>query len=244
MTDAACWHELAHEQTDIPAGMRPMARRGARAGAMYAPVADGQRLPSGVLLPTREQRRPRHNLDGSRRGASARVGERGGIRTARVRRASVTVHAHGERRPAALVRRVPRGLRGVRPRVRERLRPAAGLLRRTVPTQQRRRCALPHLRGGGQACCAAADRRDACGWLPPQRGARIPRGGPEHGLVAAGLAITTIAPVTLDVLPDGVTPVAVRGEPQETRRIVLARLPGPLEGPAAAVDALIAALPA
>jgi hypothetical protein len=45
------------------------------------------------------------------------------------------------------------------------------------------------------------------------------------------------------VLPDGVTPVAVRGEPQETRRIVPARLPGPLEGPAATVDALIAASP-
>ena len=71
-----------------------------------------------------------------------------------------------------------------------------------------------------------------------------PSGGPEHGLVAPGLAITTLAPVTLDVLPDGVTPVAVRGEPQETRRIVLARLPGPLEGPAATVDALIAASPA
>lgn len=71
------------------------------------------------------------------------------------------------------------------------------------------------------------------------------RGGPEHGLVAAGLATTTLAPVTLDVLPDGVTPVAVRGEPQETRRIVLARLPGPLEGPAATVaDALIATSPA
>jgi hypothetical protein len=47
------------------------------------------------------------------------------------------------------------------------------------------------------------------------------------------------------VLPDGVTPVAVRGEPQEMRRMVLARLPGPLEGPAATVaDALIAASPA
>jgi hypothetical protein len=44
---------------------------------------------------------------------------------------------------------------------------------------------------------------------------------------------------------DGVTRVAVRGELQETRRIVLARLPGPLEGPAATVaDALIAASPA
>ena len=61
-------------------------------------------------------------------------------------------------------------------------------------------------------------------------------------IVAAGLAITTLAPITLDVLPDGVKVVAVRGEPQETRRIVLARRPGPLDGPAARVtDALIAA---
>jgi DNA-binding transcriptional LysR family regulator len=61
-------------------------------------------------------------------------------------------------------------------------------------------------------------------------------------IVAAGLAITTLAPITLDVLPDGVKAVAVRGEPQETRRIVLARRPGPLDGPAARVtDALIAA---
>jgi hypothetical protein len=60
--------------------------------------------------------------------------------------------------------------------------------------------------------------------------------------VAAGLAITTLAPVARDVLPEGVRIVAVRGEPQETRRLVLARLPGPLTGPTARVaDALIAA---
>ena len=35
-------------------------------------------------------------------------------------------------------------------------------------------------------------------------------------IVAAGLAITTLAPVALGVLPEGVTLVAVRGEPQET----------------------------
>lgn len=59
-------------------------------------------------------------------------------------------------------------------------------------------------------------------------------------LVAAGLAITTLAPVALDVLPGGVRAVAVRGEPQETRRMVLGRLPGPLDGGAAAVaDALL-----
>ena len=39
-------------------------------------------------------------------------------------------------------------------------------------------------------------------------------------LVAAGLAITTLAPVALAVLPAGIAVVAVRGEPQETRRLV------------------------
>ena len=61
-------------------------------------------------------------------------------------------------------------------------------------------------------------------------------------LVAAGLAITTITPVVLDVLPAGVRTVAVRGEPQETRRVVLAHRPGPLDAPAARVaDALLRA---
>lgn len=61
-------------------------------------------------------------------------------------------------------------------------------------------------------------------------------------IVAAGLAITTLAPVAAGVLPDGVKAVAVRGEPQETRRLVLARLPRRLEDPAARVaDALVGA---
>jgi DNA-binding transcriptional LysR family regulator len=61
-------------------------------------------------------------------------------------------------------------------------------------------------------------------------------------IVAAGLAITTLAPVMLGVLPKGIEVVAVRGEPQETRRIVLAHSPGPLDGPTARVaDVLIAA---
>jgi DNA-binding transcriptional LysR family regulator len=61
-------------------------------------------------------------------------------------------------------------------------------------------------------------------------------------IVAAGLAITTVAPVSLGGLPDGVKVLAVRGEPHELRRIVLARQPGPMEGPTARVaDALIAA---
>jgi hypothetical protein len=47
---------------------------------------------------------------------------------------------------------------------------------------------------------------------------------------------------TVIVLPGGVRVIAVRGEPQETRRVVLARRAGPLEGPAARVaDALISA---
>ena len=61
-------------------------------------------------------------------------------------------------------------------------------------------------------------------------------------IVAAGLAITTIAPVMLGVLPGSIKVVAVRGEPQETRRVVVARRPGPLDGPAArVVEALITA---
>src|SRR4051794_13216245 len=60
-------------------------------------------------------------------------------------------------------------------------------------------------------------------------------------LVAAGLAITTLAPVVEGVLPAGVRAVAVRGEPVETRRLVLAHR-GSLDGPAARVaDALISA---
>ena len=61
-------------------------------------------------------------------------------------------------------------------------------------------------------------------------------------IVAAGLAITTLAPIALDVLPEGVRAVAVRGEPHETRRVVLARRPGPRGDAAARVaDALAAA---
>jgi molybdate transport repressor ModE-like protein len=61
-------------------------------------------------------------------------------------------------------------------------------------------------------------------------------------IVAAGLAITTLAPVAAEAVPEGIAIVAVRGEPQETRRIVLARRPGPLDGATARVaDALIAA---
>ena len=62
-------------------------------------------------------------------------------------------------------------------------------------------------------------------------------------IVAADLAITTLAPVALHTLPEAVRTVAVRGEPQETRRVLLARLPGPLDGgTAAVVDALVDAV--
>jgi DNA-binding transcriptional LysR family regulator len=44
-------------------------------------------------------------------------------------------------------------------------------------------------------------------------------------IVAAGLAVTTLAPVALHTLPAGIRVVAVRGEPAERRRLVLAHLP-------------------
>jgi DNA-binding transcriptional LysR family regulator len=61
-------------------------------------------------------------------------------------------------------------------------------------------------------------------------------------LVAAGLAVTTLAPVLAGTLPEGVATVAVRGEPQEVRRLVLARRPGEVGGAVARLmDALLAA---
>ena len=54
-------------------------------------------------------------------------------------------------------------------------------------------------------------------------------------LVAAGLAITTLATGTLDTLPAGVRAVAVRGGPRELRRVVLAHRPGPLNDAVVAV---------
>jgi DNA-binding transcriptional LysR family regulator len=60
-------------------------------------------------------------------------------------------------------------------------------------------------------------------------------------IVAAGLAITTIAPLSLDALPGGVTAVAVRGEPQELRRVVLARRPGPMDDATARVAGALGA---
>jgi len=61
-------------------------------------------------------------------------------------------------------------------------------------------------------------------------------------LVAAGLAITTVPPVALPLLPPGVRVVAVRGEPQELRRLVLCHRAGAL-GPGAALvaDAVVRA---
>jgi DNA-binding transcriptional LysR family regulator len=58
-------------------------------------------------------------------------------------------------------------------------------------------------------------------------------------LVAAGLAITTIPPVALHLLPNDLRTVAVCGEPQEIRRLVLGHRPGPLTNAAGLfVDAL------
>ncbi|WP_328608256.1 LysR family transcriptional regulator [Amycolatopsis sp. NBC_00345] len=62
------------------------------------------------------------------------------------------------------------------------------------------------------------------------------------GLVAAGCGITTVPTALTSVAPGGVRILPVRGGPAEQRRIVLARLPGPLPEPAAQLaDALRAA---
>jgi DNA-binding transcriptional LysR family regulator len=47
-------------------------------------------------------------------------------------------------------------------------------------------------------------------------------------LVAAGLALTTVSPSLSGVLPDGVRLLQVRGEPRESRRLSLVRIPGPV----------------
>ena len=46
------------------------------------------------------------------------------------------------------------------------------------------------------------------------------------GLVASGLAITTVPPAVAAALPPEIHLVAVRGEPHERRRLVVARAPG------------------
>ncbi|GAB3003724.1 LysR substrate-binding domain-containing protein [Amycolatopsis acidiphila] len=52
-------------------------------------------------------------------------------------------------------------------------------------------------------------------------------------LVAAGCGLTTIPASLIEAVPAGVQVLTVRGGPQEKRRVVLARLPGPLPEPAA-----------
>jgi DNA-binding transcriptional LysR family regulator len=59
------------------------------------------------------------------------------------------------------------------------------------------------------------------------------------GLVAAGVAITTVPAVAAAALPPGVETLAVRGGPEERRRVLLARLPG---AAGAEVEAVAAAL--
>ncbi|MDX3193063.1 LysR family transcriptional regulator [Streptomyces sp. MN03-5084-2B] len=54
-------------------------------------------------------------------------------------------------------------------------------------------------------------------------------------LVAAGCGVTTLPASLAEAVPPGVRVVAVRGGPSERRRVVLARLPGPLPEPAALV---------
>lgn len=58
-------------------------------------------------------------------------------------------------------------------------------------------------------------------------------------LVAAGAGITTVSTSLEQAAPPGVRVIAVRGGPQELRRVILARLPGKLSDSAAAVAAAV-----
>jgi DNA-binding transcriptional LysR family regulator len=63
-------------------------------------------------------------------------------------------------------------------------------------------------------------------------------------LVAAGFGITTVPASLAAVVPDGVKVLPVHGGPAEQRRLLLARMPGPLPEPVArlaeAVRAVVA----
>ncbi|GAA1527880.1 LysR family transcriptional regulator [Kribbella lupini] len=61
-------------------------------------------------------------------------------------------------------------------------------------------------------------------------------------LVAAGAGITTISVALQDAVPPGVHLVPVHGGPQETRRVLLAHLPGPLPQPARVLAATLQTL--
>ena len=60
-------------------------------------------------------------------------------------------------------------------------------------------------------------------------------------IVAAGLAITTLAPITLTALPDNVRAIAVRGEPQRRAASCWHGRPGRSRPAARVTDALITA---
>ncbi|GGU40201.1 LysR substrate-binding domain-containing protein [Lentzea flava] len=60
-------------------------------------------------------------------------------------------------------------------------------------------------------------------------------------LVAAGLGITTVPAGLVAVVPAGVRVLPVRGGPSEQRRILLARLPGPMPEPVARLAAALRA---
>jgi DNA-binding transcriptional LysR family regulator len=60
-------------------------------------------------------------------------------------------------------------------------------------------------------------------------------------LVAAGCGITTASALLAPIAPPGVRILPVRGGPREQRRLLLARLPGPVADPAAHVAAALAA---
>ncbi|HEX7308210.1 LysR family transcriptional regulator [Lentzea sp.] len=60
-------------------------------------------------------------------------------------------------------------------------------------------------------------------------------------LVAGGFGVTTVPEQLTPVLPDGVSTLRVQGAPPEVRRVLVARLPGPVSPAVAAVTEAIAA---
>ena len=98
-------------------------------------------------------------------------------------------------------------------------------------TSWRARCGSPAGRTPATPC-------SACGraWPSvPTSGTSCAIGSPSSRSWPPDWRSPRSPPVMLGLLPDGIAVVAVRGEPQEMRRIVLARRAGPLDGNTARV---------
>ena len=109
----------------------------------------------------------------------------------------------------------------------------------------RSRSASSPARSGWPAARKPASRCSACGRASPSGptcATSCATGGPSCSSSPRAWPSPRSLPWRSTSLPDGVRAVAVRGEPQELRRLVLARVPGPLDARTTAVaDALVRA---